>query len=69
MAMKMLSNLLNGEDPTPAQLWVTHGVTALAVMVTLFQLGFGFVALLMAVVAADWFGGIIANSARSTRAY
>ena len=62
-------NLLHGRDPIPAVLALTY-LTGLAAAALVLHLGpGGWTGILLAVFALDWSAGIVANAARSTRAY
>lgn len=60
---------LHGRTPTRLQLVSTWGVAAAAFVFTLYALGTDWRSILLAVIAADWCGGIIANAAESTRVW
>ncbi len=67
--MRIVFALLHGEKPTVMQIVGTFLIAALAAAAALSIWGFGWRGILAAVICADWFGGVIANSARSTRLY
>ena len=67
--MKTVLKLLQGETPSTLQLILTYGLALLGAAMMLWLAGTNITGVILAVIAADWFGGIVANSARSTRAF
>ncbi len=67
--MKTVLKLLQGETPGALQLILTYGLALLGAATMLWLAGANIIGAILAVIAADWFGGIVANSARSTRAF
>lgn len=67
--MRTILALLHGDKPSVSQIAMTYAAAGLAAVCALYIWGFGWRGILAAVVCADWYGGIVANAARSTRAY
>ena len=60
---------IHGNKPTGFQLCATYGVGVAAAALTLAALGFSWKTALLAFLAFDWVGGIVANSADTVRAW
>lgn len=58
---------LHGYFPTPLQLIATYEIAIGAAGLTFWHLGVGWRAWIIALLAADWAGGVIANSAENYR--
>ena len=66
----MLSlDALHGNRPAVFQLVATYGVGFAAAALVLTTQGFGWRSWLLALVAADWCGGVVANAAAPVRAW
>ena len=58
---------LHGNEPTGFQLFATYGVGAAAAALTLAALDFNWKTALLAFLAFDWVGGVVANAAETVR--
>ena len=62
-------SFIHGNKPSGFQLFATYGVGVAAAALTLATLGFNWKTALLAFLAFDWVGGIVANSAETVRAW
>ncbi len=67
--MRFLVEALHGSRPTVFQLTATYAVFVGAMAVVLAGKGVSVASILLALVAGDWAGGVVANAAPSTRAW
>ena len=62
-------HMLHGATPTALQITLTYGVAALGAITALIILGTDTVGIIVALVCADWLGGVVSISSRSTRMF
>ncbi|MEO1014758.1 MAG: hypothetical protein AAFX08_06160 [Pseudomonadota bacterium] len=67
--MRLLMEALHGTRPTSFQLTATYAVFIGAMAIVFAGQGVSPKSILLALVAGDWAGGVVANAAPSTRAW